>query len=146
MLNGSQSIYVREQAFGSGQLTQEIQRRFGLSAEEAELAKRKGGLPDSYEVEVLLPFIESLANEVARALQFFTSSTQYNGVEHIVLAGGGAVISAIDEAVKAKTQINTIVANPFHAMSLGSKVKHQQIAMDAPTLMTACGLAMRGVS
>ncbi|MFT7227449.1 MAG: type IV pilus assembly protein PilM [Methylophilaceae bacterium] len=146
VLNGSQSIYVREQAFGCGQLTQEIQRRFGLSAEEAELAKRKGGLPDSYEVEVLLPFIESLANEVVRALQFFTSSTQYNGVNHIVLAGGGAVIPAIDEAVKAKTQINTTVANPFHAMSLGSKVNHQQIAMDAPTLMVACGLAMRGVS
>lgn len=146
VLNDNESVYVREQAFGSGQLTQEIQSRFGLSVEEAETAKRKGGLPDSYEVEVLEPFMESLSTEVARALQFFTSSTQYNRVDHIVLAGGGAVIPKIADAVKAKTQINTIVANPFHAMSMGSKVKRQQVAIDAPALMVACGLAMRGVS
>ncbi len=90
--------------------------------------------------------MESLAVEVARALQFFTSSTHYNHVDHVLLAGGGGVIPGIDEIVQAKTQINTIIANPFHAMTLGSKVKHQQVAEDAPSLMVACGLAMRGVS
>jgi type IV pilus assembly protein PilM len=145
VLHNDQSVYVREQAFGCGQLTQEIQRRFGLSAEEAEIAKRKGGLPDSYEMEVLQPFVESLSVEVARALQFFTSSTQYNRVDHIVLAGGGAAMAGIDGAVHTKTQINTVIANPFHSMSLSSNLKQQQIAIDAPALMVACGLAMRGV-
>ncbi len=145
VMHDNMSVYVREQAFGSGQLTQEIQRRFGLSAEEAEVAKRKGGLPDSYEAEVLQPFIQSLSTEVARALQFFTSSTQYNRVDHIVLAGGGAAIAAIDVAVQDRTQVNTVIANPFHSMSLGSKVKQQQVVIDAPALMVACGLAMRGV-
>lgn len=144
VLHNNQSVYVREQAFGCGQLTQEIQRRFGLSAEEAEIAKRKGGLPDSYELEVLQPFVESLSTEVARALQFFTSSTQYNRVDHIILAGGGAAIPAIDGAVQANTQISTVIANPFHSMSLGPHVKQQQVAIDAPSLMVACGLAMRG--
>lgn len=145
VLHDSKSVYVREQAFGAGQLTQEIQRRFGLSAEEAEVAKRKGGLPDSYEAEVLQPFVQSLSTEVARALQFFTSSTQYNGIDHIVLAGGGAAIPAIDVAVQDRTQANTIIANPFHSMSVGGKVKQQQLVIDAPALMVACGLAMRGV-
>lgn len=146
VLHNNKSVYVREQAFGSGQLTQEIQRRFGLSAEEAEVAKRKGGLPDSYESEVLQPFVQSLSTEVARAVQFFTSSTQYNRIDHIVLAGGGAAIPAIDVAVQDRTQVNTIVANPFHSMSLGNKVRHQQVILDAPALMVACGLAMRGVN
>lgn len=146
VLHDNESIYTREQAFGSGQLTLEIQRRFGLSAEEAEVAKRKGGLPDSYDAEVLQPFIQSLSTEVARALQFFTSSTQYNSVDHIVLAGGGASLSAIDLAVQDRTQVNTIIANPFHAMSLGNKIKSQQVPIDAPALMIACGLAMRGVN
>ncbi len=145
VLHDNKSVYVREQAFGTGQLTQEIQRRFGLSAEEAEVAKRKGGLPDSYDAEVLQPFIQSLSTEVARALQFFTSSTQYNSIDHIVLAGGGAAITAIDVAVQDRTQVNTIIANPFHSMSLGGKVKSQQLPVDAPLLMIACGLAMRGV-
>ncbi len=145
VLHNNASIYTREQAFGGGQLTQEIQRRFGLSVEEAEIAKRKGGLPESYDNEVLQPFMQSMSTEVARALQFFTSSTQYNRVDHILLAGGCAAIPAIDVMVQDRTQVNTIVANPFQSMSLGSRVKQQQVAIDAPALIIACGLAMRGV-
>lgn len=145
VLHDNKSVYTREQSFGGGQLTQEIQRRFGLSVEEAEIAKRKGGLPESYEHEVLQPFMQSLAMEIARALQFFTSSTQYNRVDHIVLAGGCAAIPAVDVMVQDRTQVNTIVANPFHNMAINSKLKQQQIAIDAPALLIACGLAMRGL-
>lgn len=143
VLHDNQSVYIREQSFGGAQLTQEIQRRFGLSLEEAEIAKRRGGLPDSYEMEVLQPFIQSLAMEVARALQFFTSSTQYNSVNHIVLAGGCASIPGVDLLVQERTQVNTITANPFHEMTLAPKIKQQQLLADAPALMIACGLALR---
>lgn len=146
VMHNNQSVYVREQVFGGLQLTQEIQRRFGLSLEEAEIAKRKGGLPDSYEAEVLQPFMQSLSSEVARALQFFTSSTQYNRVDHIVLAGGCAAIPLIDIMVQGRTLVNTIVANPFQGMTLATKVKQQQITIDAPALLVACGLVMRGLS
>jgi len=145
VLHNNISVYTREQSFGGGQLTQEIQRRFGLSLEEAEIAKRKGGLPESYDVEVLQPFVQSLSMEVARALQFFTSSTQYNRVDHIVLAGGCAAIPAIDVTVQDRTQVNTIVANPFHSMTMSTKLKQQQAVLDAPALLIACGLAMRGL-
>jgi type IV pilus assembly protein PilM len=145
VLHDNKSVYTREQAFGGAQLTQEIQRRFGLSVEEAEIAKRKGGLPESYENEVLQPFMQSMSTEVARALQFFTSSTQFNRVDHIVLAGGCAAIPAVDVMVQERTQVNTIIANPFQSMSLSSKVKQQQATTDAPALIIACGLAMRGV-
>jgi type IV pilus assembly protein PilM len=143
VLHDNQSVYLREQSFGGDHLTQEIQRRYGLSAEDAEIAKRKGGLPDSYSDEVLQPFIQSLAMEVARALQFFTSSTQYNRVDHIMLAGGCAAIPGVDRAVLERTQVNTIIANPFINMSISNKVKQQSLAIDAPSLMVACGLAMR---
>ena len=145
VLHDDKSIYTREQTFGGSQLTQEIQRRFGLSAEESEIAKRKGGLPESYDSEVLQPFVQSLATEVARALQFFTSSTQYNRVDHIVLAGGCAAIPTVDVLVQDQAQVNTIVANPFHDMSVSNRIKQQQANIDAPALLIACGLAMRGV-
>lgn len=143
VLHDNQSVYIREQTFGGAQLTQEIQRRFGLSPEEAEIAKRRGGLPDSYEAEVLQPFMQSLSLEVARAIQFFTSSTQYNRVDHILLAGGCASIPAIDAAVQDRTQIHTVTANPFSGMSLNPRIKQQQLVADAPSLMIACGLALR---
>jgi type IV pilus assembly protein PilM len=146
VLHDNKSVYTREQSFGGAQLTQEIQRRFGLSLEEAEIAKRKGGLPESYDSEVLQPFMQALAMEVARALQFFTSSTQYNRIDHIVLAGGCAAIPTIDVVVQDRTQVNTVVANPFHSMAINTRLKQQQANTDAPALLIACGLAMRGVT
>ena len=86
-VNG-QMMYQREQSFGGNQLTQEIQRRYGMSIEEAEKAKRGGSLPESYEPEVLEPFTDTVALEISRALQLFFTSTPYSKVDHIVLAGG----------------------------------------------------------
>src|SRR5258705_480364 len=95
------------------QLTQEIVTRYGMSAEEAENAKRSGGLPDDFEAEVLRPFMENLSGEIQRALQFFFASTQYHTVEHILLAGGSAVIPGLDEVVNTRAQVPTSVAYPF---------------------------------
>src|SRR3990170_8266019 len=64
ILRNGQSIYMREQPFGGNQLTQEIQRQFGMSPEEADAAKRAGGLPDNYESEVLATFLDTLGLEV----------------------------------------------------------------------------------
>lgn len=143
VLLNNQSVYMREQTFGGNQLTQEIQRRYSLSSEEAEIAKRNGGLPDNYEPEVLQPFLDSVALEVARALQFFFSSTQFNRVDHILLAGGCAMLSGVDEAVAQRTQIRTTIANPFANMALSPRIKARQLAQDAPILLIAGGLAMR---
>ncbi len=143
VLRNDQSIYIREQPFGGNHLTQEIQNRFGLSSEEAEAAKRAGGLPENYESEVLQPFMDMMGLEVARALQFFFTSTQHNQVNHIVLSGGSAAITGADEAVAKRVQVNTIIANPFANMALSSKIRPRNLTQDAPSLMVACGLAMR---
>ncbi len=143
ILRNNESIYTREQSFGGHQLTQEIQNRYGLSLEEAESAKRLGGLPDTYRTEVLAPFMDTLGLEVARALQHFYASTQHTKVDHILLAGGCSAIPGIDEVVTRRTQINTVIANPFSNMALGPRVKPRNLSSDAPALMIACGLALR---
>lgn len=143
VLRNGQSVYSRDQQVGGDQLTQQIQGMFGLSAEEAESGKRNGGLPDNYESDVLSPFRESVVTEIARALQFFFTSTQYNEVDYIVLAGGCAVLPGLDDAVATRTQVSTMVANPFALMTLSSRIKPRQLQTDAPSLIVACGLAMR---
>jgi type IV pilus assembly protein PilM len=143
VLRNDQSVYTREQAFGGNQLTQDIVSRYGMSVEEAENAKRSGGLPDDYETEVLRPFMDNLSMEVQRALQFFFTSTQYNAVDQILLAGGSAVIPGLDEAVNTRTQVPTVVANPFAAMQTSSRIQLKRLIVDAPSLIIACGLAMR---
>jgi type IV pilus assembly protein PilM len=143
VLRNNQSIYIREQPFGGNQLTQEIQNRFGLTPEEAEAAKRAGGLPENYETEVLQPFMDMMGLEVARALQFFFTSTQHNQISQIVLSGGCAAIPGVDESVSKRVQVETVVANPFVNMALSSKIRPKNLTQDAPSLMVACGLAMR---
>ncbi len=143
VLHNNKIIHTREQTFGGEQLTEEIQRHYGLSREEAEMAKRQGGLPDSYVPEVLEPFKETMAQQVNRSLQFFFSSSSYNNVDHIVLAGGCSSISAIEELIEEKTKVPTIIANPFAHISVSSNVKPQSLSNDASALMIACGLALR---
>lgn len=142
MRNGAQ-VYAREQAFGGSQLTLDISRHYGMSLEDAEAAKRSGNLPEGYEAELLNPFMENLALEVSRALQFFFTSTQYNQVDHIVLAGGCAVIPGVDEVVATRTQFNTLIANPFANMLLSDRVRARNLLADSSSLMVACGLALR---
>src|SRR5258706_6235718 len=88
VVRNEQSVYTRQQAFRGHQLTGDIVARYGMSAEEAENAKRSGGLPDDFEAEVLRPFMENLFQEWQPALQFVFTSTSFNTVDHILLAGG----------------------------------------------------------
>lgn len=144
VMHDRKSIYTREQVFGGKQLTEEIQRRYGLSYEEAGLSKKQGGLPDNYIPEVLEPFKESMVQQVSRSLQFFFSSSPYNAVDRIVLAGGCSSIPDIDELITEKTGTETVIANPFANMTLSSRVRPENLSNDAPAMMIACGLALRG--
>jgi len=143
VLENLKIVYSREQAFGGAQLTEDIQRRYGLSFEEAGLAKKQGGLPDNYEPEVLEPFKESMAQQISRAQQFFFSSSSIAQIDHLILAGGCASIAGISEIVEATVGVPTIVANPFANMSMSSRIPVQALSNDAPSLMVSCGLALR---
>jgi len=146
VLAEDKAIYTREQLFGGKQLTEEIQRRYSLSFEEAGLAKKQGGLPDDYEDEVLQPFKEAVLQQVTRSLQFFFSSSQYDDVDYIVLAGGTSSIEGLGDMIESKLGTPTLIANPFVNMSLASKVDADALSNDAPAMMISCGLAMRSFS
>ena len=143
VIQDTKTVYTREQGFGGKQLTEEIQRRYGLSYEEAGLAKKHGGLPDNYVSDVLDPFKKALVQQITRSLQFFSSSSANSKVGSIVLAGGCASITGIDKLVAQELGISTYIANPFINMALSNKVKPQSLSNDAPSMMIACGLALR---
>ena len=143
VLHEGKSIYTREQLFGGRQLTEDIMRRYGLAEEEANRAKIEGGLPDDYESEVLDHFRRAVVQQVSRSLQFFYSSSQFNDVDYIILAGGTSSIPHLAEQVQEAMGIATVVANPFVSMTLSQKVNPNLLSSDAPSLMIVCGLAMR---
>ncbi len=136
-------LYERDQAFGGAQLTQLIVRQYGFSSEEAESKKRSGDLPEDYESGVLKPFVDTTAQEIGRALQFFFTSTPHNRVDYVLLAGGSSALPGLAEAVTQQTSFACMLANPFDGMELGSNIREKKMRREASSYLTSCGLALR---
>ena len=119
VLRDDEMLYDRDQAFGGSQLTQLISRQYGFSFEEAESKKLANDLPDDYEVAVLNPFVDSLSQEIGRALQYFFTSTPHHKVHYVMLAGGTATVPGLKERVTELTGFACMIVNPFENMGHG---------------------------
>ncbi|MBY0466148.1 MAG: pilus assembly protein PilM [Burkholderiales bacterium] len=138
-----EALYERDQAFGGAQLSQMIARQYGFALDEAELKKRTADLPEDFANAVLNPFVSSMAQEISRALQFFFTSTPHNRVDHILLGGGTACVAGLTEEVTMQTSFASMVVNPFEGMEVGSAVRTTKMMREAPSYLTATGLALR---
>jgi len=143
VLRDEEMLYDRDQAFGGSQLTQLISRQYGFSFEEAEAKKLAADLPEDYESAILAPFVDSLSQEIGRALQYFFTSTPHHKVHYVMLAGGTATLPGLKERVTELTGFASMIVNPFDHMKLGSAVREAKMRREAPAYLTACGLAMR---
>ncbi len=143
VLRDNELLYDRDQAFGGAQLTQLISRQYGFSFEEAESKKLAGDLPEDFQNTILSPFVDSLSQEIGRALQYFFTSTPHHKVHYVMLAGGTATLPGLKDRVTELTGFASMVVNPFDGMKLGASVRESKLRREAPSYLTACGLAMR---
>ena len=143
VLRDNELLYDRDQAFGGAQLTQLISRQYGFSFEEAETKKLAGDLPEDFQNTILGPFVDSLSQEIGRALQYFFTSTPHHKVHYVMLAGGTATLPGLKDRVTELTGFASMVVNPFDGMKLGASVRESKLRREAPSYLTACGLAMR---
>jgi type IV pilus assembly protein PilM len=143
VMRNDEVLYERDQAFGGAQLSQLIVRQYGFSPEEAETKKRSGELPEDYATGVLQPFVDNLAQEIARAMQFFFTSTPHNKVDYVMLAGGSSALHGLTEAITAQTGFACMLLNPFEGMEISDNVREKKMRREAPSYLGACGLAMR---
>jgi type IV pilus assembly protein PilM len=143
VLRNEEMLYDRDQAFGGAQLTQLISRQYGFSFEEAEQKKLSADLPDDYEHSILSPFVDSLSQEIGRALQYFFTSTPHHKVHYVMLAGGTATLPGLKDRVTELTGFASMIVNPFDNMKIGTAIREARVRREAPSYLTACGLAMR---
>ena len=143
VLRNEEMLYDRDQAFGGAQLTQLISRQYGFSFEEAEQKKLSADLPDDYEHSILAPFVDSLSQEIGRALQYFFTSTPHHKVHYVMLAGGTATLPGLKDRVTELTGFASMIVNPFDNMKIGTAIREARVRREAPSYLTACGLAMR---
>lgn len=145
VLQNLKIIYSRDEEFGGKQLINNIVREYRMTFQEAMDAVEKRLLPDDYNTRILTPFNEKIYLQVKRTLQFFFSTNQYSAVDHIILAGGVAKQSGIAQLLQDHIGVPTSIANPFAAMTFSSTVNREQILKESPSLIVACGLALRHI-
>ena len=144
VLRGNRSVYSREHSFGGHQLIEECMRRYGMDAEQASFLQRGEDPPAGFEDEVLEPFRQNVIQQISRALQFYSSSSDYSSIGTLFITGGGASIPGLAEAVGNEVGISCEVADPLKDVRLSPKVSARALDQARPALITACGLALRG--
>lgn len=145
VLSDMKLVYTREDEFGTKQLVNEIMNQYGVDLQEALQMKSDATRPDDYEERIVNPFVENLLLYVKRSLQFFFSTSHYGTIDHIFMAGGVSRINNLAARVQEGTDIATTIANPLQDMSLANNVNSTSLGDDAPSLLIACGLALRKV-
>ncbi|AGA88958.1 type IV pilus assembly protein PilM [Thioflavicoccus mobilis 8321] len=144
VLHKGQVVYTREQKFGALQLINEIQQRLGMPRDEATAKVVANDLPGGYQTEIIGPFKEAVAQQIGRALQFFYSATSYNQADRIVLIGAAASLPKLDRLVEERLGIVSKVGNPFEQIAIPKNIPVAALNRDAPALVLAVGLALRG--
>ena len=140
---GDEIVYERDQSIGGNLLTQRIASHYGISVAQAEDKKLSGHQDPDFEAVVLKSYKENVTVMLDRGMQFLYNSTPYRTVNHIFLAGGGAMVPGLPEAVSSVLHTPCSLINPFEGMRIDPQIRRNIKSQDAPLFLSACGLALR---
>ena len=87
---------------------------------------------------------DSLLALLTRLLRLVLLASRLDSVDRLLLAGGGAAMPGLAEAAAERLGIAVEVADAFRGMAVSAQTDRESLAALAPTLFTACGLAVRG--
>ena len=146
VLDNGKLTYTREQTFGGKQLLNEFQRSLGLSLKDSRELLRTTDNIESTHQSILDNFMTSATQEIERALQLFYSSENAIRLDRIVLAGGFSSINGLSHKVTTASGTQSFVISPFTEISINESIEKSKLANDQPALLTAMGLAIRGLN
>ena len=146
IFEGEKLLFLRDIPLGGLNLTQAVQESMGIDFNEAEELKKTAGFDDQSQVyTVLLPVIEQLGGEITRSFDFFRAQTsrQIKELEHIVLAGGTALLKNIDNYLADLLGMEVEILNAFKNIECdNTKFDKEILAQSSPVFATAIGLAL----
>ncbi len=149
ILDDGVTCFSRNITSGSRLITEQLQKQFSLSYENAELLKmgcpEKNGTEPAEALTAIKAAAFSLINEITKTIDFFHTSALSEGrIEKIVLSGGGAKAYNILEEIQNKSGITTELIDPFRNIMIPEKQFDLEYIKDiAPIATIAMGLALR---
>jgi len=150
VLKGDSSVFTRDVQTGGNLLSEELQKRLGLSSADAERAKLGDRDiadidPDSID-EVLSSAIENLVQEIQRSLDFFAATSNDDRISKLYLTGGVSGSKQIKEMLEERLGIPAERVDPFRNVKVSEKVFDMEyLKAIGPMFSVAMGLAMRKV-
>lgn len=147
VLKDGLSVFTRDIQVGGNSYNEEIQKRLGLSGEDAESVKLGAELDDvdsSSIEEVMQDAQTNLVQEIQRSLDFFSATTADEKVNKVFITGGVSKAPGIREALEEKIGVPVEMLNAFNQISYSEKdFDPEYIESVAPLFSVAVGLGMR---
>ncbi len=139
------SLFTRDVQMGGNLYTEELQKQFGVSTDEAEQLKISGAAPDQDRLrETISRINETLAMEMRRSLDFYNSTAGDGKINKVYMSGGGAKIDMLVEVVSQRLGLPVEILNPFRKIKFNEKEFDPEYLQEIGPLVTvAMGLATR---
>ncbi len=141
------SIFARDIAFGGNNYTRAISQRLNIPFDRAEAAK-KGEHVAGVQWDDLVPSLEAVSRELSleiqRTFDYFASTAESERISRIVLSGGCAKLSGVDEFLSSSWGIPVEVVKPFQNVQFDpNRFPADDLYAAGPLLAVAVGLGMR---
>lgn len=144
-----QSVFWRDIVVGGNAYTEAIQRELHLPREQAEAVKTGEQLGDHTPqtiLGVLNAVSEDLAAELQKTFEFFYTTSTYDHIEEVVLAGGSCQVLNLEQVLKERLQTRVELMNPFREIDYSeSQFPPEWLNRHAPAMAVAVGMALRVV-
>lgn len=158
LVRGERLLMSRNINISADDFTTSLQQAFDLdfvTAENLKLNYQLGGnaaiespggqtFSPARMTDILRPRIIDLITEVRRSLEFYRVQSGDLIIDQMVLAGGGAKLSGLADAMSEALGVPTEVAQPWQNLSLPANA--DELRLHGPEYAVPIGLALRGVS
>lgn len=144
--------FTRNIINGGNAITEEIQKRLGISWEEAETYKTgAAGFAGDYrsvvpqEVpQIIKQVVEGLSGEILRSLDFYLATSGEKEINRIYVAGGTANIPEVGAAIERRAKAPVELLDPFKDIAVDLKeVNGDMLNLHRAQVAVAIGLALR---
>jgi len=149
IVKGGVSVFTRDIQVGGNMYNEELQKRLGLSSDDAETAKLGGEIgaaPADAVAALIADVTEALSTDIQRSLDFFSASSADERPRKVYITGGVSRVPSIRTSLAQRLGAEVQLIDPWRQVSFSQKsFDPQYLQAVGPLFTVAVGLAMRRV-
>lgn len=149
VIDSGEVLFARDIPVGGGSYTSEIQRMLNITVEEAEGLKIDASMNRAVPqevTEIISNVHELVCDEIAKSLDFFTTTSSDITVQRLFITGGGSQTSGIKQAIETACGKSVEIFNPLMGIQYNkSNFSHEYISKIAPLIAAGIGLGLREI-